>query len=216
MAGLVVYPGSGYCLECRCIFPVSEMVGNYCETCTSRRSARIKRELEMSDQRAIAKTARTLMERIQELGSDKQSLSSMFDEFTELNGGPKGMAKMLHEDFQKARGVFGNPESDEALAFSRNDNTIANYWKNIFTIMDKLEERNKMDLSGLTEEELQATVLGVAIDEAKANPEFCGMLIRAMAQCSIKVEAAATPTAKPKKTIDLEPDPGWEDEHDDE
>jgi len=214
MTGLIEYPGSGYCLECRCVFPVRNMVGTYCETCNDRRAARIKRELEMSENRVKRKTAKTLLERIQELGSDRQSLSSMLDEFTEMNGGSKGLAKLIHQDFHLARGTWEG-EKPEGYIHEHSNNTVANYWKVILGIMDRNEERHKMDLSGLTEEELQATVLGVAIEQVKTDPDFRNLVVAAMMQ-SMGIEGFKQAASGNQALPPLEPEPDYGDEHEED
>lgn len=211
MSSLIVFFGGELCLECKKVMPSEEIKNGYCDECRRYRRGLIKKELEMSDQRAVSQAAYGLLERMKNLGTNQQVLNQLMTEFTELNGGPTGLAKQLQDDFNRARGV-GLTEA-EALLFERSDAVIQKYWQLIGSLIAQNDKANHLDLSGLTEEELQATVAGVAIDEVKANPEFAKAMIRALQHVA--------PELFPK-TIDvnaqpvLEPEPSYRDQHDED
>ena len=169
-SGLPVTRTTSHCYECRRVFPNSRLSGGYCQECHEIRRTRIARELEMSDRRQTAQFSRELLSRIKKVGSDQQVLDQVFSKFTELIGGPDGLALKLKQDFDKVRG--DNLTAKEEMMFERKDSVIVKYWQLILSLQEKLDDRNNVDASGLTDEDLQATLAQLAAQMIRTDPEF--------------------------------------------
>jgi hypothetical protein len=169
-SGLPVTRTTSQCYECKQVFSNRHIVGGYCQECHEIRRDRIARELEMSDRRQTAQFSRELLSRIKNVGSDKQVLDQVFAKFTELIGGPDGLATKLKEDFDKVRGDNLSPK--EQVMFERKDSVIVKYWQLILSLQEKLDDRNNVDASGLTDEDLQATLAQLAAQLIRTDADF--------------------------------------------
>jgi len=161
----------------------------------------------MSDTRQTAQFSRELLSRIKKAGSDQQVLDQVFSKFTDLVGGADGLAVKLKEDFDKARGE--NPTQKEQLMFERKDSVIVKYWQMILSLQEKLDDRNNVDASGLTDDDLKATLAQLAARMMQDDPNFRIQVINSVAMQSEPIDVEVTPAI-------AEESPTWEYNPDDE
>lgn len=193
------------CVDCLKVFPNSQLKYGSCKDCRDVRRERMAVELQMSDQRNTSELSRELLSRIKKAGSDQQVLDQVFAKFIEMQGGTGGLAEKLSTDFEKVRGVNLNPR--EQALFERKDSVIVKYWQMIMGHQEKLDERNNVDASGLTDDDLQATLAQLAARMMVDDPEFRMRVMSnvAIARSPIDVTLPANPAVP-------EEDPSWEEE----
>jgi hypothetical protein len=169
----------------------------------------------MSDQRQAAQFSRELITRIKKAGSDQQVLDQVFAKFTELIGGANGLAEKLKEDFDKVRGENLSPK--EQALFERKDSVIVKYWQMILSLQEKLDDRNNVDATGLTDDDLKATLAQLAAQMMREDPDFRMQVISnvAMQSAPIDVEPVPGPLPESQPALPEEP-PSWEYNPDDE
>lgn len=160
----------------------------------------------MSDQRQTAQFSRELISRIKRAGSDQQVLDQVFAKFIDLVGGPASLAENLKEDFDKVRGVNLTPK--EEMMFERKDSVIVKYWQMILSLQEKLDDRNNVDASGLTDEDLKATLATLAAQMMQEDPEFRQQVFGNIALQRAPIDVEVAP-AIPDET------PSWEGEEED-
>lgn len=158
----------------------------------------------MSDQRNTSELSRELLTRIKKAGSDQQVLDQVFSEFIDLQGGPKGLAEKLHLDFSKVRGEMLTPR--EQALFERKDSVIVKYWQMVMSLQEKLDERNNVDASGLTDEDLQATLAQLAARMMMDDPEFRLKVMSNVAMRRAPIDVQANPQAIPEEQPSYEED----------
>jgi hypothetical protein len=198
---------ASHCNQCRQVFPNRMLSGGYCGDCREVRREQIHRELLMSDTRQTAQFSRELLSRIKKAGSDQQVLDQVFSKFTDLVGGADGLAVKLKEDFDKVRGE--NLTQKEQLMFERKDSVIVKYWQMILSLQEKLDDRNNVDASGLTDDDLKATLAQLAARMMQDDPNFRIQVINSVAMQSEPIDVEVTPAI-------AEESPTWEYNPDDE
>lgn len=162
----------------------------------------------MSDQRQVAQFSRELITRIKKVGSDQQVLDQVFHKFIEMIGGPTSLAGKLKDDFDKVRGE--NLSVKEQQLYERKDSVIVKYWQMILSLQEKLDDRNNVDASGLTDEDLRATLAALAAQMMTEDSDFRSQVMGniSMQRPPIDVEVQPAPLPFP------DDEPSWEDEND--
>lgn len=159
----------------------------------------------MSDQRQVAQFSRELISRIKKVGSDQQVLDQVFHSFIEMVGGPTSLAVKLKEDFDKVRGEGLNPR--EQALYERKDSVIVKYWQMILSLQEKLDDRNNVDASGLTDEDLRATLAALAAQMMAEDQDFRSQVMGNVAMQRAPIDVDPLPPA-------IGDQPSWEDEND--
>ncbi len=158
----------------------------------------------MSDQRQVAQFSRELISRIKKVGSDQQVLDQVFHSFIDMVGGPQSLAIKLKEDFDKVRGEGLNPR--EQALYERKDSVIVKYWQMILSLQEKLDDRNNVDASGLTDEDLRATLAALAAQMMAEDQDFRSQVMGNIAMQRAPIDIDPLPPA-------LGAEPSWEDDH---
>jgi len=122
-------------------------------------------------------------------------------------GGADGLAVKLKEDFDKVRGE--NLTQKEQLMFERKDSVIVKYWQMILSLQEKLDDRTNVDASGLTDDDLKATLAQLAARMMQDDPNFRIQVINSVAMQSEPIDVEVTPAI-------AEESPTWEYNPDDE
>jgi len=205
MSLIPVNKNSSQCVDCFKVFPNSQLKYGSCKDCRDVRRERMAVELQMSDQRNTSELSRELLTRIKKAGSDQQVLDQVFAKFVELQGGTGGLAEKLSTDFEKVRGV--NLTAREQALFERKDSVIVKYWQMIMGLQEKLDERNNVDASGLTDDDLQATLAQLAARMMVDDPEFRVRVLSdvALSRAPIDVSLRGSPAIP-------EEEPSWEED----
>lgn len=160
----------------------------------------------MSDQRNTSQLSRELLTKIKKAGSDQQVLDQVFAQFIELQGGIKGLAQKLHSDFQKVRGE--ELTAREQALYERKDSVIVKYWQMIMGLQEKLDDRNNVDASGLTDDDLQATLAQLAARMMVDDPEF-----RMQVMSNVALARAPVDVSLPNPSAIPEEVPSWEEDN---
>lgn len=158
----------------------------------------------MSDQRNTSELSRELLTRIKKAGSDQQVLDQVLSEFMELQGGVKGLADKLHTDFSKVRGEMLTPR--EQALFERKDSVIVKYWQMVMSLQEKLDERNNVDASGLTDDDLQATLAQLAARMMMDDPEFRLKVMSNIAMSRAPIDISVSTPIVPEEEPSYEED----------
>jgi hypothetical protein len=131
----------------------------------------------VSNQRAIAKAAKDLSRALAESkqARDAADMPTIINRFKEQLGGAEGVADMLVDDFRTARGDNAPPEAD----FRRNETLIQKYHNMFLRAIQSKDDAlaNSADLSHLDEEDLKATLVGLARELIETDDELRAQLV---------------------------------------
>jgi len=176
MARHLVGNKHGFCLYCRSIKPVQEFAVNN-SACTPCARINRKRAEQVSNQRAIAKAAKDLSRALSESkhARDAADMPTIINRFKEKLGGAEGVADMLVDDFRTARGDNIPPEAD----FRRNETLVQKYHTMFLRAIQAKDDAlaNAADLSHLDEEDLKATLVGLARELIETDDELRAQLV---------------------------------------
>ncbi len=129
----------------------------------------------MSENKAIEKAARKFMSAIKGLSSESAAMPQVIESFMDGVGGPKELGRMLLNDFNRTRGE-GLTE-DQSLNFEYKDAVIQKYYQMIMSQMQLIDDKKTIDASGLTDEDLVATLSSIAFEQVRTNKEYRDKLI---------------------------------------
>lgn len=175
----------------------------------------------MSETKAIEKAARKFMTAMKGLSSDSAVMPKVIESFMSGIGGPEKLGDMLLDDFQRTRGVGLTEE--QALNFEYKDAVIQKYYQMIMSQLQAGDDKKNIDASGLTDEDLMATLSSIAIEQVKSSKEFRSLLIEKAIESDplivkeiMELGGAKVLEAQPSEPEDLErelddPDPDSDD-----
>ncbi len=160
-----VYLGNGrhFCAVCRKSLPADKFKkrGVVCCKCSVQRN---KESAVTSKNKAVAKAARDLTRALAESkhARDSADMPTIINRFKEQLGGSEAIADLLLDDFRTARGDKAHPEA----GFRRNETLIQKYHHMFLKAIQSKDDSlaNASDLSHLDEEDLKATLVGLARD----------------------------------------------------
>ena len=127
----------------------------------------------MSNQRALAKAARTFTTEIlaAKTTGERAVVPAVVEKFVENMGGVEGVADALFKDFQQVRGQ--DLTEEEKAKWQPKDQVVQKYYTLILKFLESRDERlTDDDLAGLDEKDLQAIVLGSVREAIDSDPEF--------------------------------------------
>lgn len=134
----------------------------------------------MSNQATIAQAARQFMQVIKSLGTESAAMPKVADSFlnqlAQATGkdGTDALAELLLQDFQRVRG--SGLTEEQATVFEYKDAVIQKYHQMIQSMLQHNDSRKTLDASGLTDEDLIATIGGL-IPELIQAPEFRAKIV---------------------------------------
>ena len=136
----------------------------------------------MADKHTIAQAAKNLNRALSESKEAREAadMPAILNRFKEQIGGTDQIADMLLEDFRKARG-------DETLkdsSYSRNDTLIQKYHTMLLRAIQTKDESiaNAADLSHLDEDDLKATLIGLAREILATDQQLREQLVTEVLQ----------------------------------
>lgn len=129
----------------------------------------------MSENKAVEKAARKFMSAIKGLSSESAAMPKVIESFMDGVGGPKNLGRLLLNDFNRTRGE-GLSEED-ARNFEYKDAVIQRYYQMILPQIQLNDDKKNIDASGLTDEDLIATLSSVAFEQVRSSKEFRDKLI---------------------------------------
>ncbi len=163
------------CTRCRIPHIIPSLVNGVCENCRDALNAIGQRELAMSDQRAVAQASRSLITHLNRMGDESAVMPAVGAAFLKEIGGMEHLGKSLAEDFRRVRGECLTEE--EARTWDRRDGNIIKMYTLVTGLLQKLDENKKVDVSGLTDEDLNTALADVAAKLISADPVFRDRII---------------------------------------
>ncbi|MAT51124.1 MAG: hypothetical protein CMK32_08070 [Porticoccaceae bacterium] len=130
----------------------------------------------MSEQKALFDATRELSRKISNLSKNSAVAPEFFEEFQKELGGARGLGQLIAEDFKRMHGI-GLSATEQKL-FSPDEKTIQRYWQTLMVFMQQQDRHNAVDISSLSDKELQATLLQLAQELILENPGFRSQVIR--------------------------------------
>ena len=133
----------------------------------------------LTERKSVYKATRELAKAISDRGKNSALSPEFFDEFAKELGGARGLGKRLAEDFKRVSGE-GLTEAEQAF-FTHDEKTLQRYWQMMSTFMQQQDRMNSVDITSLSDDELQATLLQLARNLIEKDSEFRKSVIRACA-----------------------------------
>lgn len=124
----------------------------------------------MADDRATAQACREVMSKIRKIGDDSAVMPQVMAELMQLLGGPAGYARKLHQDFQIASGYGEN-------GIGRKEGIVLKYHALIAAMQAKQDENTSIDATGLTDDDVRATLTSLAMDLIANDPSLRKRLV---------------------------------------
>jgi hypothetical protein len=127
----------------------------------------VGREARMADNRAIAEASRSLIKHLKRVGDGNAIVPAVLQSFYRKLGdgdaasGINKMGECLLEDFNKSRG--DDLSDKEREIFERKDGVIQKYYQMLLDTSRRDDETKNIDVSGLTDEDLTATVIDTCL-----------------------------------------------------
>lgn len=126
----------------------------------------------MANQKALSKAARQISQALTDARTAREAadMPAIISRFKDAAGGTEGLADMLMDDFRHVRG----DDLPAEAVHERQESVIQKYhqmiWKGIQAKDDHLASLD--DLSGVDEVDLKATLMSLAMDVVREDPEF--------------------------------------------
>ena len=130
----------------------------------------------MANQKTLTEATQRLADEIAKRSKNTALSPEFFDAFAKELGGARGLGERLAEDFKRLHGE--GLDSSESQFFVPDEKTIQRYWQNISQFMQTQDKMNAVDISSLSDQELQATLLSLATGLIKDNPDFRKHVVR--------------------------------------
>lgn len=167
------------CIECSGIYKsgeVSESRG-LCKRCTNSIARTHAGQIRMSEQKALFDATRKLADQIAKQSRNTAVSPEFFDQLSKELGGARGLGERIAADFKRIHGE-GLSAAEQAL-FSHDEKTIQRYWQMLLQFMQQQDRQNAVDISSLSDKELQATLMTLARELITDDREFRRQVIKA-------------------------------------
>lgn len=166
-----------HCVGCPEIFEFKDLNSKgYCKDCWAAESHRIAERRFVSEQKGLIEATKKLADQIATRGKNSAISPEFFDAFSKKLGGAKGLGERLADDFKRLHG--DDLDAEAASYFTRDEKTIQRYWQTISQFMQNQDRMNAVDVSSLSDKELQSTLLGLATSLMEENDDFREHVIR--------------------------------------
>jgi len=168
---LEIAPGFYHCHDCDGVFSAKDVnAEGYCKPCWGHKAREIGRKRYMSNQKSLMEATKKLADEIAIRSKNTALSPEFFDSFAKSLGGPKGLGERLAKDFRRLHG--DDLTAEEQQFFTPDEKTIQRYWQTIAQFMQNQDKMNAVDISSLSDQELQATLLNLATGLIKENEDF--------------------------------------------
>jgi hypothetical protein len=137
----------------------------------------VSQDKAVTERKAVYKATRELAKAIADRGKNTAVSPDFFDEFTKELGGARGLGKRLANDFKRISGE-GLTEAEQAF-FTHDEKTLQRYWQMLSTFMQQQDRMNSVDITSLSDEELQATLSQLAMSLIAKDDAFRKGVIKA-------------------------------------
>lgn len=166
-----VADGFYHCAECNEILKEEEVnEEGYCSLCWSNRARELGKRRYVANQKTLMEATQRLADEIAKRSKNTALSPEFFDAFSRELGGAKGLGERLADDFKRLHGE--GLDSESAAFFVPDEKTIQRYWQTIAQFMQNQDKMNAVDISSLSDQELQATLLNLATGLINENPDF--------------------------------------------
>lgn len=172
-----VTDGIYHCRDCDGVFGESGVNRQgYCDPCWRSRGRELGKSRYVANQKTLTEATQRLADEIAKRSKNTALSPEFFDAFAKELGGARGLGERLAEDFKRLHGE--GLDSSESQFFVPDEKTIQRYWQNISQFMQTQDKMNAVDISSLSDQELQATLLSLATGLIKDNPDFRKHVVR--------------------------------------
>lgn len=158
----------------------------------------------MSEQRALYKATKELTKAIESRSRDAALSPEFFESYAKELGGAKGLGARLAQDFKRVHGE--DLAEEEKAFFTHDEKTIQRYWQMLMTFMQQQDRQNAVDISSLSDEDLQATLSLLAKNLIEQDEEFRRSVVKVCANLDRKlIEELATEAGLIGPSVDADP-----------
>lgn len=170
-----------YCLDCPDVFPIEEVnLEGYCRKCWRRKAREHSTEKTMTERKALFDATKELANQIAQRSRSTAVSPEFFDELSKELGGARGLGQRIAKDFKRIHGE-GLSEAEQRL-FSHDEKTIQRYWQTLMTFMQQQDRANAVDISSLSDKELQSTLFQLAKTLMVENQAFRKQIVSVIAE----------------------------------
>ena len=170
-----------YCLDCPDLFPIEEVNSEgYCRKCWRRKAREHSSKKAMSERKALFDATKELANQIAQRSRSTAVSPEFFDELSKELGGARGLGQRIAKDFKRIHGE-GLSEAEQRL-FSHDEKTIQRYWQTLMTFMQQQDRANAVDISSLSDKELQSTLFQLAKNLMEENQAFRAEVVSIIAE----------------------------------
>lgn len=168
---LAITDTHSHCMGCPDIFSNDELnKAGYCKECWGLMAHKEGIRKYAAEKKSLAEATKRLADEIAARGKNTAISPEFFDAFSRELGGATGLGKRLADDFKRMHGE--NLDSEDAAFFAPDEKTIQRYWQTITQFMQNQDKLNSVDISSLSDQELQATLLSLATGLIEENEDF--------------------------------------------
>lgn len=114
----------------------------------------------MEKSKAIFQATKKLADQIAAARKGTAVSPEFFDELSKELGGARGIGQTIAKDIKRLHGE--GLTAAEQKYFTYDDKTIQRYWQSLMQFMQQQDKANAVDVSSLSDKELQATLLTLA------------------------------------------------------
>lgn len=166
-----------HCIECGAITQRIEVnAAGYCIKCYSATARKHTERKLVQKERTILNATRQLTDQIAQARKASAISPEFFDELAKELGGARGIAESIAKDIKRLHGE-GLSEAERKY-HTFDDKTIQRYWQSLMQFMQQQDKNNAVDISSLSDKELQATLLSLAKALINEDQEFRRHAIR--------------------------------------
>lgn len=150
-----------HCKECGKVFDLAELrATGLCVGCSSDKARKHLEKKHMEKSKAIFQATKQLADQIAAARKGTAISPEFFDELSKELGGAKGIGQTIAKDIKRLHGE--GLSAAEQKYFTYDDKTIQRYWQSLMQFMQQQDKANAVDVSSLSDKELQATLLTLA------------------------------------------------------
>lgn len=208
---LMVGSDHAHCAGCPKLLRLSELNGEgYCRECWGSLAHSIAERRYVAEQKGLVEATKKLADQIAARGKNSALSPEFFDSFSRELGGASGLGKRLADDFKRLHGE--DLTAEDAAYFTKDEKTIQRYWQTIAAFMQNQDKMNAVDVSSLSDKELQATLLGLATSLMEENEDFREHVIKTVCKSnpklieSLAIEAGLIRTVEGRVSVKPEED----------
>ena len=157
-----------------CLQPklLEELKAGRCPACHTKWNKERRDRREMVEKKEIVKACRQFNDAVALVRKENREpdMPVILEKFLTNIGGADALSDLLFADFQKARGA-DIPEEQQQHVRPQHA-IVQKYYQMVMQMIQTQDDKYSSDITGLTDEDLQATLLGVVMGLVRDDPHF--------------------------------------------